>query len=107
MQKPLAQRSSETVLVSLARLGAYLDAADIGRIHVRPGQYQVAARTASRLLDETERAPQAAEICAVSPALRELWESRMLTRALSAAVVRLPQQVLAQLTLNRQPPGHT
>lgn len=107
MQKPLAQRSPEAVLVSLARLGAYLDAADIGRIHVRPAQYQVAARAASRLLEDSERAPQVAEICAVSPALREMWESRMLTRALSTAVVSLPQQVLAQLTLNRRPPART
>lgn len=107
MRKSTAVQNPEAVLVSLARLGAYLDAADLGRISVRPEQYQVAARAAGRLMEDFERAPQVAEVCAVSPALREMWEGRLLTRALCADVVRLPDTVRAALSVSRQRPERT
>lgn len=102
MNKLSTEQRALTV-THLARLGAYLDAADTGRIQVSPAQYKVAAMSAAKVLSDHEADPLAIEACSVSPALRELRSNIALARGISTGALELPEAVRAAMSVSRRP----
>lgn len=106
MQK-LPAGSRTLTATSLARLGAYLDAADTCRIQVSPAQYRIAAKAAVRILGECEADALVIEHCSVSPALRELRSGLALAKGLSTGALVLPAVVWAAISASRPPQERT